>query len=351
MSANRFKIRFSLRSLLVLLTLFTVLFAWLGLRYSECRQESKIVEALVAEGVAIDTFPKSNSFLDRTFQNTLVLSAYNVDLGLLKGQIDEDGKLIDLVAQLRYVRELGYRPNEDLRHLSKLRDLRQLEVVGWATDSLEGIENCKQLEKLYLYESDHIESIEPLRGMAKLEFIYQSLEDSSSLKLNPEVVATWTNLREVEILYCEQIELHGFRNLRQLQILDLGHSGKTDGFEALKEMVSLKRLCLPNCGELENLSCFSKLKNLEELVLYDCTNLKNVDGILKLPNLKEVWLNDCHELTDFSSFANMTSLIQLTLIGGRKSPSNWGEQRSEQAKSLQKAMPWARIRVKRRYSF
>ena len=132
----------------------------------------------------------------------------------------EELKLIQLVGKLRHVRNLFYTPQEDLRELENLTELRVLELTGWTQESLEGIENCRKLEKLYLYNGDRIQTLEPLRGMNKLEYFYQSLEDTTRLNVEPEVVATWENLRVFEILACDNVSLRGFEHLQDLETLD-----------------------------------------------------------------------------------------------------------------------------------
>ena len=175
--------------------------------------------------------------------------------------------------------------------------------------------------------------------MNKLENFYQSLEDTTRLNVEPEVVATWENLRVFEILACDNVSLRGFEHLQDLETLDIGHADDVSGFEALENMKTLRRLSLPNCSSLETLDFCREMSQLRELVLYDCARLKNVDGISGLKNLEKIWLTNCKELSDLSAFEKLTSLKKLTIVGG---PSDNLAQRE----SLQKALPKTNIRFR-----
>lgn len=332
---TRPKFRFSLRALLIFVAISTVLSAWLGIKYAQLQREAKIVEQLLKHNAQITSHSRADSFFD-SFTDPFALPAYDISL---EHTDMEELKLIQLVGKLRHVRNLFYTPKEDLRELENLTELRVLELTGWTQESLEGIENCRKLEKLYLYNGDRIQTLEPLRGMNKLEYFYQSLEDTTHLNVEPEVVATWENLRVFEILACDNVSLRGFEHLQDLETLDIGHADDVSGFEALENMKTLRRLSLPNCSSLETLDFCREMSQLRELVLYDCAHLKNVDGISGLKNLEKIWLTNCKELSDLSAFEKLTSLKKLTIVGG---PSDNLAQRE----SLQKALPKTNIRFR-----
>ena len=335
-SARRNLVRFSLRNLLVLTAISAVLCGWLGIQYANCQRESAIVAELAAAGVSVKSFAKSDRFLDTKFRGQFFRSAHDISLGNSK---IEHCDLMELVGQLPHVRALEIQPDSDLRGLDTLVELRSLVLTGWTCDSLHGVENCKKLESLYLYDGDWIDTFEPLRGMSNLRVLYQTLENSSKLQLDPEVVATWANLREIELLFCEKVDLAGFENLRHLEVLDISHADEVTGFESLQKMTSLRRNSLPKCAMLKNLDFCRQLSGLEELVLYECRSLKSIEGISQLKMLEKVWLTECLQLNDLTGFESIKSLKKLTLKRCEK------EYSEKQLEALSIALPGTNIRV------
>ena len=73
-------IRFSLRTLLIILAILSLLSCWLGIQYSSCQHQSDVLAKLLEEGVSVYSYPKSDRFLDTKFRGLFVQSAHNISL-------------------------------------------------------------------------------------------------------------------------------------------------------------------------------------------------------------------------------------------------------------------------------
>ena len=253
-----------------------------------------------------------------------VSDSFNTDGSVYSSESKiEHNHLMELVGQLSHVRSLELRPprRSDLRVLESFEELRSLHLGR--SSSLAGIEHCKQLERLSLSKGN-IKTLEPLRGMSNLSHVSLSLNLYNPLKFDPEVVATWTNLRQFRIYYCDSVDLAGFENLPDLEVLVVSgllqseikpssRKSLVTGLESLKNMRSLKHLSLPNCASLESLDFCRELADLEELDLSGCKSLKNIDGVSQLTKLKKIRLRQCPHLEDLSGLESISSLKELTI--------------------------------------
>jgi len=135
----------------------------------------------------------------------------------------------------------------DIRWLGQLIKLKQLHLgPARNLESLDGVDNFANLEKLAIWHAPHLTSIQAL----------VRCKDLVDLRFN------------------------GCKSINDIQALD-----------ALK---SLKRLHLNNCGDIESLLPLSKLNRLAEILFVEDTNIR--DGAIKqlvgLPSIKRIWFQN-----------------------------------------------------------
>ena len=192
-----------------------------------------------------------------------------------------------------------------LFHLAKLQSLEVLllggvDVSDEGVELLESLTDLKQLNLTATAVSDR--SVPILKGMTKLEFLWLEGTDVSD------------------------VGLETIGEMKSLQLLDLCRSAVTDdGLALLGGLSRLEELNLAGCQELtgSGLSALSGVEKLEWLGL-DSTAVGDdaVRHVVGLP--LQVLSMNWTEVTDaiFSHLEQITSLVQLNLLGTRTTREN-----------------------------
>jgi Leucine-rich repeat (LRR) protein len=293
--------------MLILMIVVAIPLAWLGKSYIDFQREAEIIEQLQATGVEITATPNEDNFFEGNLFPAFALPSYHIELPRVASARQEE--LLDEVVKLKHVTGLVYAPDEDLRHLKDLKELEVLELEAKRLKSFSGIENCKELRTLYLRGGERVVSLEPLKGLSKLDYFYQhSPDDASKLNVSRDVLQTWKNLRQFEIKSCQAIDMTAFNGLQKLEHISVGHTNEVTGLKDFTDAPQLSYFRFLDCHDLETLDGFASMTNLEQIVLLNCLDLENVEGIAKLKKLVKLRLHVCRSLTDTSPFANIKSL-------------------------------------------
>ena len=149
-------------------------------------------------------------------------------------------------------------------------------------DSLEGLEEFINLERLYI-DSSEITNLDPLASLSNLkELHFESMEggvDISVLETLKELTSLSLDIEDIR-------SLSFVRNIKNLDSLAI-HSGSLLNLEGLESAEKLTKLSVVRCFEIKDMSSIENLLKLEKLELelpYDCKE----PNLSKLNNLKEL---------------------------------------------------------------
>jgi hypothetical protein len=179
----------------------------------------------------------TNSSYDRTSLDfTLLPNLERLSVGWHEGV-----RSIFECRTLQRLRIGGYN-GRSLRDFAKLRTLKALDIVSRTIESLDGIDELRQLEELDLWYASKLTSLQNLQFLVQLKkFTIEACKKISSIK---------------EVQGLEQLELLG----------------------------------VINCGDIDSLQYIRDLKRLRRLSFIESTNILdgNLDVLLELPNLEMV---------------------------------------------------------------
>ena len=208
-------------------------------------------------------------------------------------------------------------PTSD-RGLWSLRGLTRLESLHagafMSASGLAHLRGARNLRRLDMNGSEHVESLEPLRAFPALEWLNLSL----------------TSIDDASLPYLAE--------LKQLEVLDLSHTAITDaGMPALEALTAMRRLDLSGLKvtdaalrhvrplvRLEELrltgigdEALMHLTHLPALRILDLTDTRvtaaGVPHLTKLRSLRELWLPETVTAAAFVHLRKMTGLREIFL--------------------------------------
>ncbi|MFI4912454.1 MAG: leucine-rich repeat domain-containing protein [Sedimentisphaeraceae bacterium JB056] len=175
--------------------------------------------------------------------------------------------------------------NNDLTFADLLK-IKEVSIHDKDIKTLEGLENCYNLEKLELRDCG-IEDISCLSSIRKLKYL--------ELSNNPI-----TDLKPLE-------------NLARLEFLSLSHF-ETEDLQPLSNLTDLKELRLSN-NEITDITALGSLINLESLSLM-IMPVSDIKPISKLKKLESFCMLCC-DVSDVSPIAHLESIKSLYLCDNR----------------------------------
>ena len=225
----------------------------------------------------------------------------------------------------------------DLSFAAKMKQLREFSITnGSRLMSLDGVEQCKKLEKLSIHGT-RIESASALSYTSNLdEAEFSNCNQLKSLA----ALSKHKRLRSLKILHASQLESVDFlAHLNNLETLSIQFTpaGETFDFANVCRSKNLKSLQIGFFPKMENVDMLAKLQNLESLNLQYtksefsfentafntdslkslklkcCHGINTLDGLENLDCLEELEINWCVQLEDMDAIANMKSLKKLTI--------------------------------------
>ena len=262
-------------------------------------------------------------FVDK-FSNLEKLTFYYVDDNL-------DIKVLSSLSKLDKLESLAIPMLRDNSYLSSLVGLKNLELVGSTTFiDYSVLYGMPQLERLILNRADGLKSIDFVKNMSNLNYLYLDDSDINNiealtakpiktlvLKDNEELkdytsLLTLSELSELEIdlYYMEQgTNIPEFSSLGNLKKVKVNHYlidrfANNTGIEELSVDVGLAR-------EI-SMESIANMSGLIRLNLHGDGNVDDFTGIENLTNLKSVKMY-VGSYTDISPLLNLTSLESIDI--------------------------------------
>ncbi len=258
-----------MKSRIVLSIVFILSFACSAAELDVITFADANLEQAIQQELGIDTPVSEQQMLELTTLNAAEYSIQNLD-------------------GLRYAKNLIklYLYDNEISDISELSDLKQLEILFLSNNKISDASPVANLTKLYILRLDY----NPLNG-------------------NISAVSGLTNLTELLLDGCGQVNLSAVSGLNNLRWLSVNNNG-INNIEPLRGLSSLQ--CLGICDN--KISDISPVKDLKELRILQLWNniVNDISPASKLDYLEELaFINN--KVEDISFLANMQSLKMLDM--------------------------------------
>ena len=195
---------------------------------------------------------------------------------------------------------------DDLTGIEYCVDLQFLALNGNNISNLTPLSNLTNLQKLGLW-NNNISDITPLSNLTNLQRLglcYNNISDITPL-------SSLTNLQKLELLYNNISDITPLSSLTNLQKLELGGNNISDpDLDVLSNLTNLQELNLWH-NNISDISPLSNLTNLQELNLW-YNNISDISPLSNLTNLQGLRLPD-NNISDISPLSNLDNLQRLGL--------------------------------------
>lgn len=271
-----FAVRFSIRTVLVGLTVFCV---WLGWNVQTARKQQAIVAKVREHGGTVRYRSRDLGqglvarTLGRDFRNPVVEVAINeqTDFSFLSG-LPRMERLI-----------LGGGTITDVASLSDLKQLVHLELGGLPIEDISSVGQLTQLETLVL-DGSLVRDISALSGLSRLT-VFQAADTSI------RDVSAVSGMHAVEELYLGRVPVTDIRplaDLESLKILQLDWTPVED-LSPLEGSRSLGRLSLL-ATNTRDISVLKSLNNLQTLCIA-ASPVDDIELLADVPNLRTLFVD------------------------------------------------------------
>jgi RND family efflux transporter MFP subunit len=238
-----------------------------------------------------------------------------------------------------------------LRRLAGLPKLRRLDFKNLSADAFAGLGEIKQLEGLWIEETDAtddaLQALGKLTGLKLLQLgdkyftdrdlaRLAPLHDLTALRLNGKskglhgsgfgVLSPLTHLESLDLdsSGIEDEAMAPIGKLVSLEDLDLSRTWITGkGLASLAPLSRLRKLQLSGCRRLEisSLETLARLPHLESLTLYNCPiDDSAVETLKKLTSLRELFLD--RQRISPAAFQPLLATLPNCSINGTVGPAN-----------------------------
>ena len=234
--------RYSLRTLLVVLTLVSI---WMGWFFNAVRQQQKTVAKIQELGGTVHYDFQVNSIGELLDDPEPPEPAWIRNLG------------VDYVATVASV-NLENARIRDVDFLSGLTGLRTLDLDRTNVDNLAPLSGLKDLKVLIL-DNTQVQDLGPLQNLGELQRL--SIRNTSVSDLT-----ALSTLRQLQSLHAQNVPISDVRPLANLKSLDLLVLDRTE-VEDISALSNLMKLCWLSLDgtNVQDLSPLLDLKNLERI--------------------------------------------------------------------------------------
>jgi hypothetical protein len=363
---RRRRFHFGLRSLLLLVALLAILFAWVGAKINHAREQREVVAAIRSLGGGVyfdDEYVRPGEFHSSRpperptlWRRLLGDDSYHevvavFDEGGSHGKVTDDViRRCIKVAHLKMVSLEDCKGITDagIEGLGRHTGIEEVWLGGTrVTDiGLAQLASLKKIEKLSLSGCEHITGagLRHLQGLNKLKFLGLSrcvhVTDVGLRHLKGLTALSHLWLDGCDLSDAGLAELQGLSDLRtltltgrhisdeglahlsrltKLQDLRLFDADVTDkGLAHLSGLTSLEKIELQGCTQITGagLQSLAGLQNVKSLDFSGCVQFAAaaLEHLEAFPNLWMLDLNDCPKITDAAT-VHLARLKSVTLLG------------------------------------
>lgn len=243
----------------------------------------------VCSADALDVITFADTNLERAIQSELGIDTPVSEQQMLElTTLNAEESSIKKLDGLQYAKNLIrlYLYDNEISNISELSDLKQLEILFLNNNKISDASPVANLEKLYILRLDY----NPLNG-------------------NISAVSSLTNLTELLLDGCGQVNLLAVSGLKNLRWLSVNNNSIND-IEPLRGLSILQ--CLGICDN--NISDISVVKDLKELKILQLwnNNVNDISPAAELEYLEELaFINN--KVEDISMLANLKDLKMLDM--------------------------------------
>jgi hypothetical protein len=297
----RRRFQFSLRTLLIIVTLFAIACSWFAVKMKQARTQREAVEKIRKWGKEINityswqadpqTKPHIPEWLRQLAGDDFFYYVYGLEV---RGTDLTSTDLLPL-EELNQLQELSLFmskiPDYKLAHLKELPQLRKLDLNGTNTTDagLVYLKGMTKLDLLYLgYDSITDNGLEQLKGLSNLRTL-----DLEGTNITDAGLVHLKRLTQLNKLYLDETNitdegLEKLKNLTKLEALNLDHTNITDaGLEKIKGLIKIHLLRLAKTKITDaGLVYLKELSQLEHLVISN-NNITDA-GLVHLKEMKQL---------------------------------------------------------------
>jgi Leucine-rich repeat (LRR) protein len=226
-------LRFSMRTLLIVVTVLSVPLGWVGWKKGQVQRERATITWVKKMGGGVDFDPnREKGWWEKTTDNRFGLRVWRVDLN--STQVSDISPLAELKNLGRLV--LTNTQVSDLSPLAELKNLEWLSLHSTQVSDLSPLADLKNLRGLFL-NNTHVSDLSPLTDLKNLKWLY--LQKTQVSDLSP--LAELKNLAMLRLDNTQVSDLSPLAGLKNLGVLDLRNTPVSD------EQVQELRQALPGC--------------------------------------------------------------------------------------------------------
>lgn len=279
------------------------------LELDDCKNLSCMSGAESLRGLTSLSIGLNNGFKDVSwiegFEKISKLSLYNFS-GLTDFSIFRSCKNL---SELNLSNCKNLKSVSGIEHLEKLTKLF-ISESGELSD-LTGLETLKYLSDLSISECKKIESISGISKLNNLKSL--RVMDCDSI-CDFKIIENITDLNELYISSSEEDVIPpSFKNLVNLESLNLNLKSNTDFIDECHKMVSLRELCLFSVNDFKSICQIKELVNLTEIFIFSCEFFESLDGIDRLGNIESLIIRNCNNFESLSGIEALNKLKTLEI--------------------------------------
>ncbi|PHS12899.1 MAG: hypothetical protein COA78_07650 [Blastopirellula sp.] len=311
------KIRFSMRTLFVLVTLLCVLLVPLSAKLYQARQQKLAVEWVLANGGILTYVYKSDEYgnysrtkepTDKQWLRSILGNDFfdSIEFVKLKGTVKDGLSPLAHIKQLKIL-YLTNIEETDLSTLPQLQDVETIRLSGKVHTDISPLIKHPKLAELYLAESTSVTDISPLSQLSSLK----------RLHLNESQIPSAVSLTNLESLESISVSVKTRENLLNIKKLTcplnlIVYEKSINDLTPLAEVSSIITLQI-NWTHLDELPSFAHMKDLSDLKILSSQEITKIPPLPNTPSLNEFILT-YSKVEDLQPLINQTELKSLYLI-------------------------------------
>jgi len=194
--------------------------------------------------------------------------------------------------------------NYSMAGINVFENLEYFETDYYDANDIRAVASLKKLKTLIVKGGDEIKDFGALHSLTELEVLYLESDQIKDISF----VSRMDNLREFTLRDSIIIDLTPLSGKTTLTYLELEDNYDVKDYSVLDSLTSLKTLHLDLCsqGEMPDVSGWTSLTELS------VSGADSLRFLSQLPTLKKLTLAGGNS-SDFSVFANLTELTELTI--------------------------------------
>ncbi len=210
-------------------------------------------------------------------------------------------------------------PSFDLSFLHGMTNVQTMSIIGFNwLNNISSLRNMRKLKNLHLRQCGNIDDLSGIRELSQLKCLIIdglcNIQDLSPIEC--------LHLDRLEIWNCEMIT--DVSSLRNVKNLELYYNSKITSLESIGKLVQLERLIIHDV-KVTDISPLASLTNLNRIDLCSHQNVRDISCLQRLTQLQSIRLIGFQAVTDISFLSSLRQLTDIWLEGLQRVTNNLDE--------------------------